>query len=90
MINAWEENTKIRPNIAVLIESSFESGSKDLLANLEKASTYLSEVNQIVCLDTWSPTKENYHYIKSCRGYISFDVKIQQGKKMFILASMED
>lgn len=81
LINACEENKKMRPNIAVLIESSFESGSKDLLANLDKASQYMDEVNQIVCLDTWSPTKENYHYIKSCRGYISFDVKITTGKE---------
>ena len=69
-----------RPNIAVLIESSFESGSKDLLANLEKVSEYLKNINQIICLDTWSPSKENYHYMKSCRGYISFDVKITTGK----------
>ena len=80
MITACEENKLKRPNIAVLIESSFESGSKDLLTNLEKVSQYLNNINQIICLDTWSPTKENYHYMKSCRGCITFDVKITTGK----------
>ena len=83
VLKAIEENKEKlslkRPNIAVLIESSFESGSKYLVNNLSKASIYLKEVNQIICLDTWSPTKENYHYMKSCRGYISFDVKITTG-----------
>ena len=80
LLQACDENNLERPNIAVLIESGYESGSKDLSNNLDKASTYLNEVNQIICLDTWSPTKENYHYMKSSRGYISFDVKITTGK----------
>ena len=81
LINACDINKMKRPNIAVLIESSFESGSTDLVANLEKAAKYLSEINQIICFDTWSPTKENYHYMKSCRGCIAFDVKITTGKE---------
>ena len=80
LIKACEENNKSRPNIAVLIESSYETNSKDLMANLNKASTYLQDVKQIICLDTWSPTKENYHYMKSCRGSISFDIRITTGK----------
>ena len=82
-LKACEENSdKItRPNIAVLLESSFESGSTDLVNNLQKASKFLGKVDQIICLDTWSPTKENYHYMKSCRGSISFDVKITTGKE---------
>ena len=80
LIKACDINKMKRPNIAVLIESSFESGSIDLVSNLEKASKFVNEVNQIICFDTWSPTKENYHYMKSSRGYISFDVKITTGK----------
>ena len=81
LIKACDINKMKRPNIAVLIESSFESGSIDLVSNLEKASKFVNEVNQIICFDTWSPTKENYHYMKSCRGCISFDVKITTGKE---------
>ena len=82
ILKACEENQDklTRPNIAVLIESSFESGSTDLLINLTKASKFMTNIDQIICLDTWSPTKENYHYMKSSRGYISFDVKITTGK----------
>ena len=79
LIKSCDTNKLKRPNIAVLIESSFESGSIDLVANLDKASKYVNEVNQIICFDTWSPVKENYHYMKSCRGCISFDVKITTG-----------
>ena len=79
VLKACEENKKERPHIAVLIESSYESGSKDLIANLENASSLMGEINQVFCLDTWGPTKENFHYMKSCRGYISFDLKITTG-----------
>ena len=80
LLKACDENELKRPNLAVLIESSFESGSKDLVRNLENASQFLNNVNQIICLDTWSPTMENYHYMKSSRGCISFDLKITTGK----------
>ena len=82
-LKACEENKDklTRPSIAVLIESSFESGSTDLVSNLDKASAYLNQVDQIICLDTWSPREENFHYMKSCRGYVSFDVKITTGKE---------
>lgn len=79
VLKACEEYKKERTNIAVLIESSYESGSKDFVANLNKALPLMGEVNQVFCLDTWGPTKENFHYMKSCRGYISFDLKITTG-----------
>ena len=78
-LKACQEIPLQRPDIAVLIESSFESGSKDLNRNLEKLSGNLNNVKQIICLDTWSPTKENFHYMKSSRGSISFNLKITTG-----------
>ena len=50
MLQACDENNLERPNIAVLIESGYESGSKDLSNNLDKASTYLNEVNTYILL----------------------------------------
>lgn len=69
------------PNIAVLIESSFESGSPHLLNNIEKALKIVPKIDQIICLDTWGPNDYYIHYMKSCRGVISFDVKITTGQK---------
>ena len=51
LIKACDINKMKRPNIAVLIESSFESGSIDLVSNLEKASKFVNEVNQIICFE---------------------------------------
>ena len=81
MIKTMDELSLPRPNIAVLFESSFESGSSDLLTNLEKALKIVSNINQIICLDTWGPTNNHFHYMKSARGLISFDVKITTGQK---------
>lgn len=81
MLKVMEELSCPRPNIAVLLESSFESGSPDLLTNLEKALKIVPTINQVICLDTWGPTNNHFHYMKSCRGLISFDVKITTGQK---------
>lgn len=81
MLKAIEELSLSRPNIAVLIESSFESGSPDLTTNLLKALKIVPTINQVICLNTWGPTNNHFHYMKSCRGSISFDVKITTGQK---------
>jgi acetylornithine deacetylase/succinyl-diaminopimelate desuccinylase-like protein len=81
MLKAIEELSLPRPNMAVLIESSFESGSYDLLTNLDKALKIVPTINQVVCLDTWGPTNNHFHYMKSTRGIINFDVKITTGIK---------
>ena len=81
MLRAIEELSLSRPNIAVLIESSFESGSPDLTDNLLKALKIVPTINQVICMNTWAPTNNHFHYMKSCRGSISFDVKITTGQK---------
>ena len=81
MLKTIEELSLSRPNIAVLIESSFESGSPDLADNLKKALKIVPTINQVICLNTWAPTNNHFHYMKSCRGSISFDVKITTGQK---------
>ena len=81
MIKALDELSLPRPNIAILIESSFESGSPDLLINLTKSLNIIPTINQVICLDTWTPTNEHFHYMKSCRGIISFNLKVTTGLK---------
>ena len=81
MLKTMESLSMPRPNLAILIESSFESGSPDLTNNLLKALKIVPNINQVICLDTWGPTNNHFHYMKSCRGLISFDLKIQTGQK---------
>ena len=81
MIKIIDELSLPRPKIAVLIESSFESGSPDLTTNLMKALDIVGSVNQVICLNSWGPVTDYFHYMKSCRGSISFDVKITTGIK---------
>ena len=81
MIKIIDELSLPRPKIAVLIESSFESGSPDLTNNLMKALNIVGSVNQVICLSTWGPVSDYFHYMKSCRGTISFDVKITTAQK---------
>ena len=81
MLETMAELNMPRPNIAVLFESSFESGSPDLITNLKKALKIVPTINQVICLNTWGPTNNHFHYMKSCRGTVSFDVKITTGLK---------
>ena len=81
MLKVMEELSLPRPSIAVLIESSFESGSPDLTTHLLKALKIVPTINQVICLDTWGPTNNHFHYMKSSRGLISFDLKITTGLK---------
>ena len=81
MLKVMEELSLPRPSIAVLIESSFESGSPDLTTHLLKALKIVPIINQVICLDTWGPTNNHFHYMKSSRGLISFDLKITTGLK---------
>ena len=81
MLKTMDELSLPRPNIAVLFESSFESGSPDLITNVDKALKIVPNINQIICLDTWAPTNNHFHYMKSTRGSISFDIKITTGLK---------
>lgn len=53
----------------------------DLLTNLTKTLNIISSINQVICLDTWTPTNEHFHYMKSCRGTISFNIKVTTGLK---------
>ena len=81
MLKVMEELSLPRPSIAVLIESSFESGSPDLTTHLLKALKIVPTIKQVICLDTWGPTNNHFHYMKSSRGLISFDLKITTGLK---------
>ena len=81
MLKVMQDLSLSKPNIAVLIESSFESESPDLLKNLEKALKLVPSINQVICLDTWGPTNNHFHFMKSTRGLISFDLKITTGQK---------
>ena len=81
MIKILDELSLPRPSIAVLIESSFESGSPDLINNLANALKIVPNINQIICFNTWGPTNNHFHYMKSARGLISFDLKITTGLK---------
>ena len=81
MLKVMEELSLPRPSIAVLIESSFESGSPDLTTHLLKALKIVPTIYQVICLDTWGPTNNHFHYMKSSRGLISFDLKITTGLK---------
>ena len=81
MLKAIQDLTIHLPNIAVLLESSFESGSPDLVTNLEKALGIVPTINQVICLDTWGVTGDHFHYMKSCRGLIQFDLRITTGQK---------
>ena len=81
MLKTMESLSLPRPNLSILIESSFESGSPDLTNNLLKALKIAPTINQVICLDTWSPTNNHFHYMKSCRGIISFELKITTGLK---------
>ena len=81
MLKVMEELSLPRPSIAVLIESSFESGSPDLTTHLLKALKIVPTIHQVICLDTWGPTNNHFHYMKSSRGLISFDLKITTGLK---------
>ena len=81
MLKTIEELSLSKPNIAVLIESSFESGSPDLTTNLSNVLKIVPTINQVICLNTWGPTNNHFHYMKSSRGSISFDVKITTGIK---------
>ena len=62
MLKVMQDLSLSRPNIAVLIESSFESGSPDLLKNLGKALKLVPSINQVICLDTWGPTNNHFHF----------------------------
>lgn len=81
MIQITDELSLPRPKIAVLIESSFESGSPDLTSHLEKALNIVPSIKQVICLNTWGPVSDRFHYMKSCRGTLSFDLKITTGQK---------
>ena len=81
MIKIMDELSLPRPKIAVLIESSFESGSPHLTNHLMKALNIVPSINQVICLNTWGPVSNHFHYMKSCRGSISFDLKITTGIK---------
>lgn len=81
MLKAIQDLKISMPNIAVLLESSFESGSPDLVTNLEKALGIVPNINHVICLDTWGVTGDNFHYMKSCRGIIQFDLRITTGQK---------
>jgi acetylornithine deacetylase/succinyl-diaminopimelate desuccinylase-like protein len=81
MLKTMEDLSLPRPSIAVLIESAFESGSPDLTTHLSKALEIVPNINQVICLDTCGPTNNHFHYMKSCRGLISFDLKITTGLK---------
>ena len=69
-----------RPKMLVLLESSFESGSSDLTIYLEKIKNSYT-INSIICLETWGPCNDYFHYTKSTRGLISFDLKITTATK---------
>ena len=76
MLKSLEELSLPRPSIVVLIESSFESGSPDLTTHILKALKIVPNINQVICFNTWGPTNNHFHYMKSARGLISFDLKI--------------
>ena len=79
-IQELQDLPMLMPNIAVLLESSFESGSPDLVTNLEKVLDIVT-INHVICLDTWGVTGDHFHYMKSCRGLIQFDLRITTGLK---------
>lgn len=81
MLKAMEELSIKRPKIVVLLESCFESGSSDLTTYLTKVKSLCPVINNIICLETWSPCNDYFHYTKSTRGYISFNIKITTATK---------
>ena len=81
MLKAIQDLKISMPNIVVLLESSFESGSLDLVTGLEEVLKIYPTINQVICLDTWGVTGDHFHYMKSCRGLIQFDLKITTGLK---------
>lgn len=81
MLKAMEELSINMPKIAVLLESSFESGSPDLTTYLYKVNTLCPGISQIICLESWGPSNDHFHYVKSTRGLISFDIKITTALK---------
>ena len=81
IIKALDELSIKRPKISVLLESSFESNSCHLETHLTNLKKLEPTVNQIICMNTWSTSNAHFHLMKSCRGLISFDVKITTGQK---------
>ena len=85
MIKIMDELSLFRLNVIfhylknkILIESLFESGSSDLTTNLMKALNIAPSINQVIYLNALGPKSEHFHYMKSCRGSIFFDVKYKQ------------
>ena len=76
ILEAMQNLNMKTPKIIVLLESSFESGSSDLTTHLQTIKNNNTNINNIICLETWAPCNNFFHYTKSTRGLISFDLKI--------------
>jgi acetylornithine deacetylase/succinyl-diaminopimelate desuccinylase-like protein len=73
------QNFKI-PNINVIIETGFESGSVDLANHINQI--YKGYIfNMIISLDSESPVNNYFHFINTMKGSLIIDTKVQTVKR---------
>lgn len=70
-----DQNFKI-PNINILIETGYESGSVDLPNHIKQIFQGYN-FDMIISLDSESPVNNNFHFINTMKGSLIIDTKVQ-------------
>ena len=76
-IQALKNQNTPHPRIVGLIETSEESGSRDLLPYVDALRTRLGEVGLVICLDSGAGNYDQLWLTSSLRGMVSGTLKVQ-------------
>jgi len=76
-VKAVQEQGLPHGKVVIVVENEEESGSDNLLANLETIKAKTGPVNLIVCLDSGGPDFNRLWVTSSLRGYVEFQLEVK-------------